>query len=34
VGYFDSIEDMHKVYERYKGHTALSADRSGWKLVK
>jgi hypothetical protein len=34
VGYFDSIEDMHRVYERYKGHTALHADKSGWGLVK
>lgn len=34
VGYFDSIEDMHKVYERNKGHTALTADKSGWRLLK
>jgi hypothetical protein len=34
VGYFDSIEDMHKVYDRYKGHTALTADATGWRLVK
>src|SRR5882724_8545376 len=33
VGYFDSIEKMHKVYDHYKGHTALSADKSGWRLV-
>jgi len=33
VGYFDTIEDMHEVYDRYKGHTALSADASGWRLV-
>jgi len=33
VGYFDTIEDMHKVYDRYKGHTALIADESGWRLV-
>ena len=32
VGYFDSIEEMHEVYDRYKGHTALSADSSGWRL--
>jgi hypothetical protein len=25
---------MHKVYDRYKGHTALTADKSGWRLVK
>jgi len=34
VGYFDTIEEMHKVYDRHKGHTALSADNSGWRLVK
>ncbi len=34
VGYFDTIEEMHKVYDRYKGHTALVADRAGWRLVK
>lgn len=34
VGYFDSIEEMHKAYDKYKGHTALTADKSGWKLVK
>lgn len=34
VGYFDTIEEMHKVYERYQGHTGLVADASGWHLVK
>ena len=34
VGYFDTIEEMHKVYDRYKGHTGLTADASGWRLVK
>ena len=34
VGYFDTIEQMHAVYEQHKGHTALSADESGWRLVK
>ena len=34
VGYFDSIEEMHRVYDRYKGHTALTADKSGWRLEK
>ena len=34
VGYFDTIDEMHAVSDRYKGHTALSADRSGWRLVK
>jgi hypothetical protein len=34
VGYFDDIDDMHAVFERYKGHSALSADSSGWRLEK
>ena len=34
VGYFDTIEDMHSVYDRYKGHTQLTADTTGWRLVK
>lgn len=34
VGWFDSIEAMHEVYDRYKGHTGLAADASGWKLIK
>jgi hypothetical protein len=28
------IEAMHKVDDRYKGHTGLTADKSGWRLVK
>jgi hypothetical protein len=34
VGYFDSIEEMHKVYDRHKGQTALAADATGWRLEK
>ncbi len=34
VGYFDTIDEMHAVYEENKGHTALKADASGWRLVK
>lgn len=34
VGFFDNIEAMHDVYDRYKGHTALAADASGWRLEK
>jgi hypothetical protein len=34
VGYFDTIEQMHQAYDRYKGHTALAADASGWRLEK
>ena len=33
VGYFDTIEEMHRAYDRYKNHTALEADASGWRLV-
>jgi hypothetical protein len=34
VGYFDTLDEMHAVNERYKGHTGLSVDRSGWRLVE
>ena len=34
VGYFDTIDATHAVYDRYKGHTALTADASGWRLLK
>jgi hypothetical protein len=33
VGYFDTVREMHQVYERHKGHTALTIDTSGWTLV-
>lgn len=32
VGYFDTIDDMHAVYDQHKGHTALAVDASGWRL--
>jgi len=32
VGYFDTIDQMHAVCDRYQGHTALSVDPSGWRL--
>jgi hypothetical protein len=34
VGYFDSIEEMHQVYDRHAGHTGLKVDEQGWTLVK
>ncbi|MDP1564578.1 MAG: hypothetical protein Q8M16_24620 [Pirellulaceae bacterium] len=34
VGYFDDIDSMHQVYDRYRGHTRLSVDSAGWKLDK
>jgi len=32
VGYFDSIEEMHRVYDAHKGHTALEVTAAGWRL--
>jgi hypothetical protein len=34
VGYFDTIDQMHDLYRRHQGHTALTADPSGWQLKK
>jgi len=34
VGYFDTIEAMHKVNDRYRGNTRLAADATGWRLEK
>lgn len=34
VGYFDSLDEMNRVYDEHKGHTALQVDESGWNLVK
>ncbi len=34
VGFFDSPDEMHAVYDRHKGHTGLSVTTDGWKLVK
>lgn len=34
VGYFDDIEAMHQVNNRYRGHTALVADAKGWRLTR
>jgi hypothetical protein len=34
VGYFDTVEAMHATYDKYKGHTGLTADAAGWRLVK
>jgi alpha-L-fucosidase len=33
VGFFDSIEEMHRVYDRYAGHTGLEVSERGWKLT-
>jgi hypothetical protein len=36
VGFFDSLDEMHDVYDRHVGHNRLDValDGSGWKLVK
>lgn len=34
VGYFDSIEEMYRVYDEHKGHTGLEVTADGWKLVE
>jgi len=33
VGYFDSIDEMHRVYDQHAGHAGLTVDRTGWKLT-
>lgn len=34
VGFFDSIEEMHQVYDAHLGYQGLSVDEKGWKLTK
>ena len=34
VGFFDSIEEMERVYDQYAGHSGLEVGEGGWKLVK
>jgi hypothetical protein len=34
VGYFDDVDQMRQVNDRYRGHTSLTADVSGWRLGK
>ncbi len=34
VGYFDSIAEMNRVYDRYSGHTRLTVDETGWRLLR
>jgi hypothetical protein len=34
VGFFDSVEEMERVYDRYAGNNFLEADERGWKLTK
>ena len=32
VGFFDTIEEMHAVYDKYKGATTLEFSATDWKL--
>jgi hypothetical protein len=34
VGYFDAVDEMNQVYDRYKGATKLTATKDGWTLEK
>ena len=34
VGFFESIEEMHQVYDQHAGHTGLTIAGSEWKLTK
>jgi hypothetical protein len=34
VGYFDSVEEMKRVYDEYAGHSGLIVDGVGWKLTQ
>lgn len=34
VGYFDSIEEMERVYDQHAGHSGLEVGTGGWKLLK
>ncbi|MCA9060302.1 MAG: hypothetical protein KDA85_17455 [Planctomycetaceae bacterium] len=33
VGYFDSVEDMESVYDKYRGFTGLQVTPDGWQLT-
>ena len=33
IGWFDSIAEMEKVYDQYRGHSALEVTQEGWKLI-
>ena len=32
VGYFDSIDEMHKVYDEHKGFTGLTVSEKSWTV--
>jgi hypothetical protein len=34
VGFFDSIEEMEKVYDKYAGHNGIEVTERGWNLIQ
>ena len=34
VGFFDSIPEMEKLYDRYRGYNSLQVSQEGWRLAK
>ena len=34
VGYFDSVEEMERLYDEYAGATGLAVSHTGWKFVR
>jgi hypothetical protein len=34
VGYFDSVEEMHRVYDEHRGFTGLEVNADGWRLTR
>jgi hypothetical protein len=34
VGYFDSIDEMHEVYDQHRGATGLKVSEDGWELLR
>ena len=34
IGFFDSLEEMEKVYDPYAGHSGLNVSADGWTLTK
>jgi hypothetical protein len=34
VGFFDSIQEMHEVYDAHAGHNGLEVTQAGWRLTK
>jgi hypothetical protein len=34
VGFFDSVDEMHRVHDQYAGNVSLAVDSQGWKLSK